>query len=66
MRENRMMINNYDHQTGKYTEKTKTDKVKTLLPIIDQLVHPGESLIAAANNSLRGLPSWCFLSPCPI
>ena len=31
---NNLLINNYDSVTGKYSEKTKRDKIKTLLPMV--------------------------------
>ncbi len=42
MGQNKLLINNFDPATGKYTEKTKLQKAETLLTIIDELLEPSE------------------------
>eukprot|EP01050_Picozoa_sp_SAG11_P003748 SAG11_NODE_219_length_12168_cov_5.600083_9_plen_285_part_00 len=37
---NKMRINNFNSNTGKYTEKTKHDKIKCLIPILHKLSPP--------------------------
>ena len=37
---NKMLINDFDPKTGKYTEKTKANKIKVLLPNISDLAKP--------------------------
>jgi hypothetical protein len=37
---NKMLINDYNAKTGKYTEKTKTNKIRCLLPKLNALAHP--------------------------
>ncbi len=37
---NKMLINDFDPKTGKYTEKTKQNKIKVLLPSITSLAKP--------------------------
>lgn len=39
---NKMLINDFDPKTGKYTEKTKQNKIKVLLPSITSLSKPEE------------------------
>ena len=42
MGQNKLLINNFDPATGKYTEKTKLQKAETLLTIIGELVEPSD------------------------
>jgi len=37
---NKMLINDYNPETGKYTEKTKANKIKALLPNLKNLARP--------------------------
>ena len=46
MGQNKLLINNFDPDTGKYTEKTKLQKAETLLSIIGELVQPDELRVA--------------------
>lgn len=41
MRENKIMINTLNPITGKYIEKTKSDKLRALVPMLGQLIPPG-------------------------
>eukprot|EP01052_Picozoa_sp_SAG31_P017170 SAG31_NODE_1163_length_9588_cov_8.265676_1_plen_598_part_00 len=40
MRENKIMINTLNPATGKYVEKTKNEKLRALIPMVDQLIAP--------------------------
>ena len=46
MGQNKLLINNFDPVTGKYTEKTKLQKAATLLTIIGEMVEPAELRVA--------------------
>ena len=46
MGQNKLLINNFDPATGKYTEKTKLQKSETLLTILHELVEPEDLRIA--------------------
>jgi hypothetical protein len=46
MGQNKLLINNFDPATGKYTEKTKLQKAETLLTIIGEMVEPAELRVA--------------------
>ena len=46
MGQNKLLINNFDPATGKYTEKTKLQKAETLMTIIDELLEPSELRVA--------------------
>eukprot|EP01052_Picozoa_sp_SAG31_P019025 SAG31_NODE_1371_length_8605_cov_20.357630_2_plen_508_part_00 len=56
---NKMRINNYNPQTGKYTEKTKHDKIKTLIPILCKLMSPKE--LRKKNNPAPGPRRYVLL-----
>ena len=49
---NKMLINDFDPKTGKYTEKTKQNKIKVLLPSLTSLVRP-EDLDKSEMQSKR-------------
>lgn len=49
---NKMLINDFDPKTGKYTEKTKQNKIKVLLPSITSLARP-EDLEKSASQPKR-------------
>ena len=48
---NKMLINDYNPVTGKYTEKTKSNKIKALLPALSTLAHPLEFTGAIRTGS---------------
>jgi hypothetical protein len=55
---NKMLINDYDPKTGKYTEKTKQNKIRVLLPNIANLSHPEDlSPVAKAKRGARSAPA---------
>ena len=47
---NKMTINNFNNNTKKYTEKTKQDKIRELIPMMNRklLVLPEEQCVSLA------------------
>ena len=42
MSQNRLLINDFNSTSGKYTEKTKSSKICVLLPMVGRMIHPDD------------------------
>ena len=56
MSQNGMLINDLDPNTGRYVEKTKAQKIQSLLSVIDTLISP-EALKLRADVQTRAAPA---------